>query len=298
MKHPLKTISRVFWRGTINDIDVCAVASIGGNAKTGNVFELSLIPTQVIELFPEAIKDIAAHQQGAVYVRLMRELDLYLGVCPGTCALLLSGKCYVQYNIRNAGQVARIIRNIETIPEPGFHRDVLGNAVAMAANWFDVRKVRSMVVGDAAMLPMMVWVHVMRSIRVKFSAAEFLGYTHAWEDAPWLRPTHVASVDSAEEGGRAWAAGWSTFEGHTAVVETMPQGAVLCPGTKEFERKNEFAFTCNNCPVACNGQGKPKRRIAPRHGNGDASTKAAAGRRGITLTDSKGRVRGLYQATA
>ena len=288
------TFSMIFWRGTINGIDVSAVASIGGNGKTGNVFELSLIPTEIIALFPAETEGIPPIQQGAVYVRLMRELDLYLGVCPGTCALLLSRKCYVQFNVQNAAQVARIIRNIETIPEHGFHRDALGNAVSMAANWFDVQKVRSMVVGDAAMLPMMDWVHIARMIRAKFGAAQWLGYTHSWSAAPWLRPTHVASVDSDAEGKRALAAGWSTFEGHTAVVEAMPVGGVLCPGTKEFGRKNGFAFTCNNCPVACNGQGKPKRRISPRHGNGDASTKAAAGRRGKVLTDAKGRARGLY----
>ena len=303
MKRTSTKFSFVFWRGMSNGFDICAVVSIGGNDKTGQVLELSLFPTDLLQRWDELTKHIpddkhATSRRAAVYVKYMREMDALLGVCPGTCEQLLSEKCYAQFNQHNAAQPARIVHHVKSIPDFGLHLDVLTKAISTAKHLTTISKIRSMVVGDAGMFPMMTWLSIVSVFNQFFSLDQWLGYTHMWEAAPWLQPTHVASVDSAEEGGRAWSAGWSTFEGHTAVVETMPKGAVLCPGTKEFERKNEFAFTCGGCPVACNGQNKPKRRISPRHGNGDASTKAAAGRRGITLKDYKGRIRGLYKVAA
>jgi len=287
--------SVIVWRGlSTNGVDVCLVASIGGNGKTDLVLELSLFATELIELWPSLIEGKDPRTHGSIYVRALKEHGFALGVCPPDCAQLLSKKCYAQFSIHNAAQAARILRNIEDVPPIGLLLDVLSCAVSAAVIWHAVENVRSMVVGDSGMIPIAIWIALSSVILRKIPADEWLGYTHAWRTALHLKATHCASVDSLADGELAQSLGWNTFEGHTTVIERMPVGAVLCPGTKEFGRHRGAAMTCRGCPIKCNGQSTPRRRMAPRHGNGDCSTKAAAGRRGVVLTDSKGRVRGLY----
>ena len=164
MNQPL---SVVFWRGMSEGVDVCAVASIGGNGKTKQVLELSLFPADLLQRWEELTKHIpndkyATSRRAAVYIEYMRGDDALLGVCPSTCEQLLTKKCYAQFNQHNAAQPARIVNNVKSIPGHGFHEQKLASVAKIAQHL--VSKVRSMVVGDAGMIPMMIWLVIVTII--------------------------------------------------------------------------------------------------------------------------------------
>ena len=109
--------SRIIWRGlTVKGMDACLIASHGGNKKTKALLELTLVPTVILSQWATLSEGVPASQQGSTYVKAVR--DLIEGVCPSECGFIASGKCFVEHNARNAGQVARIIRGVMTIPAP------------------------------------------------------------------------------------------------------------------------------------------------------------------------------------
>jgi len=201
-------VTKVIWRGlSKSNRDVCLLASIGGNSKTSLVFELSLIPTAIIEAWDE-------------------------------------------YNAP----------------------------------------------GDACMIPPGVWTKVERAILRRYALEFWLAYTHGWDGAPHLQATHVASVNSRDKALEARGMDWSVFE-VLDVGAPMSSQSALCPGSKEFSNKRGFKIGCGSCPMACNAGAAKKWRAVVTHGNGDASRKAAANRRGNNeLMNERGQVKGLYVA--
>lgn len=290
--------SIVTWRGlTKTGLDALAVASIGGNTKTGHILELSLIPFSIVRDWPALSKGVKPLLQGTVYVKAMRDRGLIKDVCPGDCIYVDTDKgCYVQHNVRSAGQVARIIRDILTIPAGlGIDVDAI-KKVCRVAKALGVDKVRSMVVGDAGMLPPDEWTAIEAVLLRYYPPKQWRGYTHDWRNSLHLQLTHVASCDTPDGAELAMSQGWNVFEVLDPIAPKMPPQSTLCPASKEFEKLKGFSIGCGGCPIACNGSGRPMRRVIPRHANGDAARKAAAARRGVVLTDSKGRLRGLYAA--
>jgi len=284
-------ISTIVYRGPSKDgAPVCLIASIGGNKKTNQVLELTLVPSFIVEHWETLSKDAKPSHQGAVYVKALR--GYIKTVCPSTCVYVRNGKgCYVQHNPRNASQVARIIRNA-TWCGRGLYLNEL-RSVAKCAKLAGIPKVRSMVAGDAAMLPADVWAQLESALLPLYPADQWLGYTHD-HSAKHLQTTHVASCDTTEQAIAAKTDGWSVFEVLDPVGGVIPKGAALCPASKEFRLFREMAIGCAGCPMPCNGASAKRHRVIPRHAPGDASRKAAAARRGEVLRDAKGRVKGLY----
>ena len=290
-------VTKVIWRGlSKSNRDVCLLASIGGNSKTSLVFELSLIPTAIIEAWDEYNADVDVRNQGVSYVHMLRALVLLVAVCPEACEFVQAGKgCYVQHNVQNARQVARIIRDIDSLPEPGLYMGALAGMLKVA-RILGVSKVRSMVAGDACMIPPGVWTKVERAILRRYALEFWLAYTHGWDGAPHLQATHVASVNSRDKALEARGMDWSVFE-VLDVGAPMSSQSALCPGSKEFANKRGFKIGCGSCPMACNAGAAKKWRAVVTHGNGDASRKAAANRRGNNeLMNERGQVKGLYVA--
>jgi len=272
------------------------VASIGGNNKTKHVLELSLIPTSIIQDWSSLTEGIKPLLQGTMFVHALRDRGLIRAICPDSCTYVQAGTgCYVNHNPRNAAQVARIIRNVDTMPEPGLYLDAL-QEIAKLARLLGLQKVRSMITGDGALVPVAVWQPIETLLLAKYPADAWLGYTHDPIAAPHLKLTHVASCDTREQAINALANGWSVFEVGDPTAQSMPVGASLCPASKEFANFRGFKMDCGGCPMACNGA-RQKHNYIPRHSAGDSSRKAASARRGNnTLTDSKGRTRGLMVA--
>lgn len=284
-------LSKAIYKGlSTNRKPITLIASIGGNKATSSVLELTLVPTPIIENWTELTKD--AKQQGPVYVQAMREhID---SVCPSSCRYVQDSKgCYVQHNVRNAGQVARIMRDCVPNMWDGLHLDDLAH-VAKIARMLGVQKVRSMVAGDASMIPVNEWQQIESTLLKYYPADKWLGYTHD-HGATHLQQTHVASCDNEAQAHKAMLDGWNVFE-VVQVGDAIANGATLCPKSKEFFNKHQKPFTCNGCPVACNGSNQKQHRVVISHGSGDASRKAAQARRGLKVLNKRGQVRGLYAA--
>jgi len=285
-------ISIIVYRGLSNTgKPVSLIVSIGGNKKTKQVVELTLVPTFIIEQWPELTAGVKPAWQGVPYVKALRgHLE---SVCPKTCAFVQAGKgCYVQHNPRNASQVARIIRNCEPVMTDGLYLSEL-RYLLKCAKLAGITKVRSMVAGDASMLPAGVWTEIESAICKVYPASQWLGYTHD-HSAKHLQNTHVASCDSKAQSIDAMSNGWNVFQVIAPINEPIPTGAALCPASKEFKFKRGFDINCNGCPMACTGDSSKRWRVIARHAPGDASRKAAASRRGEVLKNEKGQVKGLY----
>jgi hypothetical protein len=285
-------ISIVIWKGlSTSNKPVSLIASIGGNKATGQVVELTLVPTFIIEQWAELTAGVKPAWQGVPYVKALRsEIE---SVCPSTCAFVMAGKrCYVQHNPRNASQVARIIRNCEAVTNDGLYLSEL-RYLLKCAKLAGIAKVRSMVAGDASMIPAAVWSEIESSICKVYPAKQWLGYTHD-HSATHLQKTHVASCDSKEQALLALSKGWNVYQVIDAIGEEIPTGAALCPKSKEFELKRGFLIGCAGCPMACTGASSKNWRVVPRHASGDSSRKRAAARRGEVLKNEKGQIKGLY----
>ena len=128
------------------------------------------------------------------------------------------------------------------------------------------RKVRSAVIGDTGMIPADVWADLQISL-ARAGASAFLGYTHNWRNAPWLRDSHMASCDSQAEHLEAQSLGWRTFTvepANTAIWRGKRDGQAVCPAVVSNGR-----VTCDTCGM-CDGlagAGKPD-IVVPAHGAG------------------------------
>ena len=307
-------MSIVFWAGlSKTGQHATLLLSIGGNSKTGKVLELTLLPSLLIADWPAWTRGLDHRKHGAIYVRWLREHpEQFRAVCPEDCDHLINKTCYVQNNVQNAGQVARIIRDLlsaywtkdkegdwrlhRTSPlatsNRGINPDVI-DYIKHAKRFGGVDMVRSMVAGDGCMIPMAVWLQLESYLLAHFPVSQWLAYTHGWKNASHLQTTHVASCDTTANALEAMALGWRVFE-VIAPTGSIPVSAALCPASSEFKRKHGASIGCQGCPIGCNGSANKRHRVIPRHANGDSSRKAAAARRGHVLTDSKGRTRGLY----
>jgi len=86
---------------------------------------------------------------------------------------------------------------------------------------------------------------------------KWLGYTHRWRQAAWLRPYCMASVETEHDAWQAWGGGWRTFR-------TAPSARPLtrleapCPASSHHR-------TCAQC-MLCTGASRHMRSMTiPLH---------------------------------
>lgn len=263
--------------------------SRGGNKKTKTVVELTLVPTFIVDNWSKIKGDEKnSIRMGKLYVQALKDLNLLAIVCPESCGHFIAGTCYVQHNPRNAAQVVGILNGLQGTLT---HGQLCVWLVQQRAD--GVTSIRSMVAGDAGMIPEDDWKALERVILGIFPADEWLGYTHTWKTSVWLQKTHVASVETTAEALEARAMGWAVFETGSPTVDKLPVGATLCPSSKQFENHKGFKIGCNSCPIRCNGA-RGKHVVIPRHAMGDSGKWKRANKLGVQILDSKGRVRGVY----
>jgi hypothetical protein len=273
----------------LEDADKTLLVSVGGNNKTKNVIELTLLPTFIIDNWDKLKEgETNSIKLGKVYVDILKELGLLKIVCPKECIHFQDNKCYVQSNPRNAAQVVGIVNAIcGTLTLSEF------------TSWLKIQKlsgitdVRSMVAGDAGNIRESLWKPIESAILRVYPARKWLGYTHAWKRAEWLKKTHVASVETDADAAEAKAKGWNIFQSGDPLLETLPAGATLCPSSKQFSNYRGYKIACISCPIKCNGV-TGNHVVIPRHGMGDTGRWTAAKKKGMVIKDSKGRIRGVY----
>lgn len=120
------------------------------------------------------------------------------------------------------------------------------------------RKLRIGTWGDPAAVPAEVWA------QLASGASARTGYTHGWRQVPALRGLVMASVDSVAELLEARSEGWATFRVAPLGESGRLPGEVICPASAEAGKKT----TCENCPVKCTGEVRPKfsGRVIQDHG--------------------------------
>ena len=263
----------------IDGSDIVVVAQVGGNSKTKDVVTLWTFPAHMLGQKMTPIEYVNAMKGGAID-----------SVCPDSCEHKGTKKCYIQHNIRAAASAtAALAKGTVEMPFP---------KVLEIASLLGIRKVRSMGAGDSCALQSDAWMRIELAVfchRANGNDMDIIGYTAGWRNTPWLMNTHMASVTTHAEAQEAKRLGWRYFLSEAPSAESsVPEGAVLCPSSKEYARLQNKSTPCSTCGL-CNGlKSKAKSVYIPRHGNGDAARKAKLGRLGHILVNSNGKTVGLY----
>lgn len=267
--------------------------SIGGNRKTKQVVELTVVPRYIIDNWSSIAGNYTnSIKKGAAYVKSINTDGRIEDACPSSCVHLKESKCYVQHSGRNASQVSAIIEAI--VSQELITLDYL-RSVLKTAKLSGITKVRAMVAGDASLIPQNDWKNIERTILKVFPVQQWLAYTHGWKSAPWLKKTHLASVETEEERDEARSLGWNTFYSGDPIPTQLSPGSALCPSSRQFENFKGFKIGCSSCPIGCNGAKPGKKHIViPRHFVGDNSRHRSVGKKGFKIIDSRGRIRGTY----
>lgn len=283
---------------------IALLAKVGGNGKVkgskgGKVLGFAVVSLALVEqvLAPEH-KDIHGGHMGGVYLRAIKTtID---SVCDDACKLKALRKCYAQHNAQSTTEVVAMIRAADdgTWRDTGPRLDTLRAMMALgdmgAGDYW-----RSMISGSVAAISPSVW----ESVVTVLSAAGVkpLAYVEAWRDRPDLRDTHMASCMTIDDAREARALGWRVFLSAPAeaIGNTMPEGFIMCPGSKYHVNAGRKLAKCNSCGL-CDGARDGDKRpsiVNIRHGNGDSSRLASLIRRGelaAIITNARGRMVGAY----
>ena len=289
--------ARIVWRGPsrFTGVDTVAVLGLTGNAATGECVGLVVCKASawrdvmIAERAEHANNSKRMHARNkALYYALKGDMAAGCGDCVHT-----DGKCYVNGSVQNVGQPAKMLSRVPSAPAAMAFDSRAARAVYRQARGQGVRRVRFAVSGDSGALPAEVWAGLWAATPDDF---ERLAYTHAWRSAPWLRESHMASVETAEEYREARDLGWRCYYVGAADAQVMPAGAQLCPKSRErvgLTRRKLSCAACFACDGARDGDKRPSMFI-PRHSQADSARKARAARSAFVIRDARGHVRGAY----
>ena len=125
-----------------------------------------------------------------------------------------------------------------------------------------------------------------------------LAYVENWRARSDLRGSHMASCYSLDDVREAESKGWRAFWSPAAedIGNTVPDGMLLCPGSKYYENLKGKRIGCGDCGL-CDGASNKSSIINIRHGNGDSSRVSGLVRRGALsnmILNNSGRAVGAY----
>jgi len=280
------THSITIWTGpsayTSNPIVV--TAALGGNTGTGRVIDLTIAPVAVAD----AVRDHGGPggQRGGVYVKALR--DSIDDVCGG-CSHKTNGSCYVQHNVRSAGQPAKHLAT----SAPTVSGREGWQAILRMGKLSGFGGVRSAVAGSAGSIPADVWSWIESD--TKEAGLSFLGYCEDWRtgNSAHLRGTHMASVQSRASARKARALGWGVFASLPVQAfaggYTLPEGATLCPKSAEAKNVHGLPVTCTACGLCDGGE---RTVFVVQHGPGDAARKRSRKFKGSPIFNHDGELVG------
>ena len=284
--------------------ELVMVATTGGNDKTAEVVGISLVTraawdatraSQISwrESGDALYRSISGRTKGQEFKKRTATAGVR-SICPGGCSHLQNGNCYVVDNAQNSSQIAATVRRSKPLP-PVWTMDETRKAmekILMGADAMDLIDVRFMFMGDAGAVPpevigLILWM-------VKEAGLGTLAYTHDWRNTPWLRDSHMASVETEEERQEAKAAGWRCFVARPNNGQAWPADLAMCPASREYGALKGKTLSCSECRQ-CDGAGVTKDRGIASHGLADGSKKAARVNRGnFKIVNTYGRTLGLY----
>lgn len=273
--------SITIWTGpsayTSNPITV--TAALGGNTGTGRVIDLTIAPVAVAE----AVRAYngPGGQRGGVYVKALR--DSIDDACGG-CTHKVNGSCYVQHNVRSAGQPAKHLATAA----PTVNGREGWQAILRMGKLSGFDYVRGAVAGSSGAIPSEVWAWIAGDVRA--AGLKFLGYFEDWRSSgEHLKGLHMASVQSRASARKARALGWGVFASLPVQAfaggYTLPEGATLCPKSAEAKKVHGLPVTCTACGL-CDGGARTV--FVVQHGPGDAARKRSRKFKGSPIFNHAG----------
>jgi hypothetical protein len=154
-----------------------------------------------------------------------------------------AGTCYVQ--------VAQAPRGVYNAWKRGIY-PIASDLVALGS----ARVIRIGSYGDPAAVPVAVW----QAFTAR--AADWRGYTHAWQSAPDLASLCMASADSIADTRAANLLGFRAFRVAAFGDAARERGEARCPASEEAGRR----VTCATCPLACRGAAALPNIVIQAHG--------------------------------
>lgn len=296
-------MNHLLWQGrsALNGEPVALVSKTSGNKKVrgkrSNIFALAVIPMATID----AIKSDQVKRPGAkpiqrskVYLASMKSGAID-SACDDACEHKGSLKCYAQFNAQSVTEPVSIILGIDSFGSRNGWK-VSPKKLASDLGYGAGDKFRLMIVGSTGALPEHISARLINDL--ESLGMRPLAYVENWRTRQDLRGSHMASCYSLDDVREAESMGWRAFWSPTAedIGNTIPDGMLLCPGSKYYENLKGKRIGCGDCGL-CDGASDKSSIINIRHGNGDSSRVSGLVRRGALsnmILNNSGRAMGAY----
>tara|TARA_R110001583_G_scaffold7573_4_gene37441 strand:+ start:638 stop:1537 length:900 start_codon:yes stop_codon:yes gene_type:complete len=296
-------MNHLLWQGrsALNGEPIALISKTSGNKKVkgkrSSVFALAVIPMATID----AIKADQVERPGAtpiqrssVYLASMKSGAID-SACDNACEHKGSFKCYAQFNAQSVTEPVSMILGVDSFGgRNGWKASPKKLASLLGYGAGD--KFRLMIVGSTGALPEHISARLINDL--ESLGMRSLAYVENWRTRSDLRGSHMASCYSLDDVREAESMGWRAFWSPAAedIGNTIPDGMLLCPGSKYYENLKGKRVGCGDCGL-CDGASSKSSIINIRHGNGDSSRVSGLVRRGALsnmILNNSGRAIGAY----
>ena len=296
-------MNHLIWKGrsALNGEPVALILKTSGNKKVkgkrSNILAFAVIPMTTIEAIKsDQVKrpDATPIQRSKVYLASMKSGAID-SACDDACEHKGSLKCYAQFNAQSVTEPVSMILGVDSFGGRNGWK-LSPKKLASALGYGAGDKFRLMIVGSTGALPKHISTRLINDL--ESLGMRSLAYVENWRTRSDLRGSHMASCYSLDDVREAEAMGWRAFWSPAAedIGNTIPDGMLLCPGSKYYENLKGKRIGCGDCGL-CDGASDKSSIINIRHGNGDSSRVSGLVRRGALsnmILNNSGRAMGAY----
>lgn len=296
-------MNHLIWQGrsALNGEPVALISKTSGNKKVkgkrSNIFALAVIPMATIDAIKAdelARPEATPIQRSKVYLASMKSGAID-SACDDACEHKGTLKCYAQFNAQSVTEPVSMILGVNYFGGRNGWK-LSPKKLASALGYGTGDKFRLMIVGSTGALPKHISNRLINDL--ESLGMRSLAYVENWRTRSDLRGSHMASCYSLDDVREAESLGWRAFWSPAAedIGNTIPDGMLLCPGSKYYENLKGKRIGCGDCGL-CDGASSKSSIINIRHGNGDSSRVSGLVRRGALsnmILNNSGRAMGAY----
>lgn len=296
-------MNHLLWQGrsALNNEPIALISKTSGNKKVkgkrSNIFALAVIPMATIDAIKaDQVKRPGATpiQRSKVYLASMKSGAID-SACDSACEHKGTLKCYAQFNAQSVTEPVSMILGVDSFGGRNGWK-LSPKKLASALGYGAGDKFRLMIVGSTGALPKHISARLISDL--ESLGMRSLAYVENWRTRSDLRASHMASCYSLADVKEAESMGWRAFWSPAAedIGNTIPDGMLLCPGSKYYENLKSKRIGCGDCGL-CDGASNKSSIINIRHGNGDSSRVSGLVRRGALsnmILNNSGRAMGAY----
>ena len=296
-------MNHLLWQGrsALNNEPIALISKTSGNKKVkgkrSNILAFAVIPMATIDAIKrdEAKRpDATPIQRSKVYLASMKSGAID-SACDDSCEHKGTLKCYAQFNAQSVTEPVSMILGVNDFGGRNGWK-LSPKKLASALGYGAGDKFRLMIVGSTGALPEHISTRLINDL--ESLGMRSLAYVENWRTRSDLRASHMASCYSLADVKEAESLGWRAFWSPAAedIGNTIPDGMLLCPGSKYYENLKGKRIGCGDCGL-CDGASGKSSIINIRHGNGDSSRVSGLVRRGALsnmILNNSGRAMGAY----